>query len=95
MLAGHLEGVCCLRWGHGDSKLLVSASFDNTVRVWDTTNGSCIALYRSVDVVFCAIFSPIQENIVILTGKGITLSFFDYTKYPVTEGSLAKSKLTF
>ncbi|XP_065090276.1 protein rigor mortis isoform X2 [Ochlerotatus camptorhynchus] len=89
-LTGHLEGVCCLRWGHGDSKLLVSASFDDTVRVWDTANGSCIAVYRSIDSVFCAIFSPIQENIVILTGKGITLSFFDYTKYPVTEHSLVK-----
>ncbi|XP_062546175.1 protein rigor mortis [Armigeres subalbatus] len=90
LLEGHTEGVCCLRWGHGESKLLVSGSFDNTVRVWDTVNCSCIALYRNTDSVYCAIFSPIQENIVILTGKGTTLAFFDYTKYPVTQNALAK-----
>lgn len=90
LLEGHTEGVCCLRWGHGDSKLLVSGSFDNTVRVWNTVDCSCIALYRNIDSVFCATFSPIQENIIILTGKGTTLAFFDYTKYPVTQNALAK-----
>lgn len=90
LLEGHTEGVCCLRWGHGDSKLLVSGSFDNTVRVWDTTSYSCLALYRNTDSVFCAMFSPIHDNIVILTGKGTTLAFIDYTKHPVTENALAK-----
>ncbi|KXJ76949.1 hypothetical protein RP20_CCG008598 [Aedes albopictus] len=90
VLEGHTEGVCCLRWGHGDSKLLVSGSFDNTVRVWNSVDCSCLALYRNTDSVFCAMFSPIHDNIVLLTGKGTTLAFFDYTKYPVTEVALAK-----
>lgn len=82
LLEGHTSGVCNIRWGHGDSKLLVSASFDNSVRVWDTTTTNCLAVYHSVDSVFCAIFSPIHENIVIFVGKGTTLAFVDYTKHP-------------
>ncbi|XP_053694685.1 protein rigor mortis [Sabethes cyaneus] len=90
LLEGHSLGVCCLRWGHGDSKLLVSASFDSTVRVWDTSTFSCLSIYSSIDSVFCAIFSPIHDNVVIFTGKGITLSFIDYTKYPPSEKPLTK-----
>ncbi|XP_055634618.1 protein rigor mortis [Toxorhynchites rutilus septentrionalis] len=90
LLEGHTEGVCTVRWGHGDSKLLVSGSFDNTVRVWDTQTCSCIASYRSVDSVFSALFSPIHENIIILSGKGTTLEFVDYTKYPAESDIQAK-----
>lgn len=92
LLEGHASGVCNVRWGHGDSKLLVSASFDNTVRVWDTTTASCLAVYHSVESVFCAIFSPIHENIVIFVGKGTTLAFVDYTKHPPQPDG-GKSKL--
>ncbi|XP_038109419.1 protein rigor mortis [Culex quinquefasciatus] len=93
LLEGHASGVCNVRWGHGDSKLLVSASFDNTVRVWDTTTASCLAVYHSVESVFCAIFSPIHENIVIFVGKGTTLAFVDYTKHPPQPDGGKKNKL--
>lgn len=93
LLEGHTEGVCSVRWGPGDSKLLVSGSFDNTVRVWDTQTCSCIALYRSADSVFSVVFSPIHENIVILSGKGTTLEFVDYTKYPIEIDTPTKSKI--
>ncbi|XP_055597200.1 protein rigor mortis [Uranotaenia lowii] len=89
-LEGHTEGVCTVRWGNGDSKLLVSSSFDSTVRVWDTTSASCIAVYNSTDSVFCAIFSPIHENVIIFSGKGTTLSFIDYTKHLASENSSTK-----
>ncbi|XP_058815393.1 protein rigor mortis-like isoform X2 [Topomyia yanbarensis] len=92
LLDGHSKGVCCLRWGYGDSKLLVSGGFDSSVRVWDTINRSCIAVYNSVDSVYCAIFSPINENIIILTGKGTTLAFIDYTKHPPLDKSTVKSE---
>lgn len=82
LLEGHRMGVCNIRWGYGDSKLLVSASYDNSVRVWDTTTANCLAVYNSVDLVYCAIFSPIHENIVIFVGKGTTLAFVDFTKHP-------------
>ncbi|XP_055539791.1 protein rigor mortis isoform X2 [Wyeomyia smithii] len=92
VLEGHSLGVCCLRWGHGNSKLLVSASFDSTVRVWDTITFNCLSVYNSMDSVFCAFFSPIHDNTIIFTGKGTTLSFINYIKYPPSAKSVIKNK---
>ncbi|XP_058451329.1 protein rigor mortis isoform X2 [Malaya genurostris] len=91
LLEGHSKGVCCVRWGYGDSKLLVSGGFDCTFRVWETTSSSCLAIYNSVDAVFCAIFSPVNEDVIIFTGKGTTLAFVDYTKLPSIAEPTVKS----
>ncbi|KAJ3352899.1 hypothetical protein HDU83_007556 [Entophlyctis luteolus] len=54
-LIGHKQEVFCLRWAPAgispsaaqsgsvlNSRVLVSGSFDSTIRVWDTTTGKCL-----------------------------------------------------
>lgn len=57
-LTGHLAGVSSVRWsGHSEHKL-VSASFDYTVRVWNTQTMECIAWSAYENKMHCAAFLP-------------------------------------
>ena len=38
-LEGHSQGVNCVRWNPAESSLLLSASMDHVVNVWDTRKG--------------------------------------------------------
>ena len=38
-LEGHSQGVNCVRWNPAESSLLLSASMDHVVNVWDTHKG--------------------------------------------------------
>ena len=42
-LEGHSQGVNCVRWNPVESNLLISASMDHVVRVWDTHKGGVCA----------------------------------------------------
>uniref|UniRef100_A0A182NPW3 Uncharacterized protein n=1 Tax=Anopheles dirus TaxID=7168 RepID=A0A182NPW3_9DIPT len=79
-LDGHTEGICKLRWSRGDTMRLVSCSFDCTIRVWDALSATCLKIFHAGSYVFAAIFSPLDENLILYAGKGISLASFDYTK---------------
>lgn len=57
-LAGHLSGVTFVKWSSQSEHKLVSASFDHTVRVWDTQTMECIAWSEYENRMFCAAFLP-------------------------------------
>jgi NACHT domain- and WD repeat-containing protein len=40
---GHEKGISCLSWSH-DGSLLVSGSFDATIRIWDVESSLCLHL---------------------------------------------------
>ncbi|XP_050072568.1 protein rigor mortis [Anopheles maculipalpis] len=80
LLEGHTDGVCKLRWSRDDTMLLVSCSFDSTIRVWDALSATCLKMYHTGSIAYAAIFSPLNENIILYVGKRSTLSSFDYTK---------------
>ncbi|XP_058126017.1 protein rigor mortis isoform X1 [Anopheles coustani] len=80
LLEGHDDGICKLRWSRGESMLLVSCSFDTTIRVWNAPAGTCLSVFRPGYFIYGAMFSPLDENIILYVGKGCSLSFFDYTK---------------
>ena len=46
VLAGHRDVVTSLTWGAAG---LVSASYDNTVRIWDTKNQQCTSVFQGHD----------------------------------------------
>lgn len=57
-LVGHQSGVTWVHWSNQSEHKLVSASFDSTVRVWNTESLECIAWFESENRMYCAIFSP-------------------------------------
>uniref|UniRef100_A0A4Y0BHD3 WD_REPEATS_REGION domain-containing protein n=1 Tax=Anopheles funestus TaxID=62324 RepID=A0A4Y0BHD3_ANOFN len=77
---------------------LVSCSFDCTIRIWDTSSATCLKIYHTRSFAYAAIFSPLDENIILFVGKGNSLSSFDYTKQhdePPTVGSTKYPKIVF
>ncbi|XP_058062846.1 protein rigor mortis [Anopheles bellator] len=79
-LEGHEDTICQLRWSRGDTMRLVSASFDKTVRVWDAPSSTCLKVYNTGSFTYSAMFSPLDENIIIYVAAYSSLAFFDYTK---------------
>lgn len=80
-LIGHVSGLTCVKWSNESENKLVSTSFDNTVRVWNTEKLECISIYRFSDRLFSAIFYPTNDNFILCSGKSETLKMFDSTKY--------------
>lgn len=61
-LVGHTSGVSFVSWSKQSDHKLVSASFDNTVRVWNTQTMECIAWSEYENRMNCAIFMPTGEK---------------------------------
>ncbi|KAI7997716.1 WD repeat-containing protein 44 [Camellia lanceoleosa] len=57
---GHQDDVLDLSWSK--SQLLLSASMDKTVRLWDMETKSCLKLFAHNDYVTCIQFNPIDDN---------------------------------
>uniref|UniRef100_A0A182K4Q5 WD repeat-containing protein 55 homolog n=1 Tax=Anopheles christyi TaxID=43041 RepID=A0A182K4Q5_9DIPT len=79
-LEGHTDGICKLRWNRGDSMLLLSTSYDCTIRVWDALSATCLNVFYTKSIAYGAIFSPLDDNIILFVGKGIPLTCYNYTK---------------
>lgn len=76
-LSGHTSGVASVKWSFNSMNKLVSASFDHSVRVWDTNTQTTISIYKFGNCMFSAIFSPIDDHFIICGGKDTTLNVFD------------------
>ncbi|KAI8015131.1 WD repeat-containing protein 44 [Camellia lanceoleosa] len=57
---GHLDDVLDLSWSK--SRLLLSASMDKTVRLWDMETRSCLKLFAHNDYVTCIQFNPTDDD---------------------------------
>ncbi|CAL5388267.1 unnamed protein product [Camellia sinensis] len=57
---GHLDDVLDLSWSK--SHLLLSASMDKTVRLWDMETRSCLKLFAHNDYVTCIQFNPTDDD---------------------------------
>ncbi|KAE9447800.1 hypothetical protein C3L33_20303, partial [Rhododendron williamsianum] len=57
---GHLDDVLDLSWSR--SQLLLSASMDKTVRLWDMETKSCLKLFAHNDYVTCIQFNPMDDD---------------------------------
>lgn len=57
-LPGHAGSVASVDWSKQTINRLVSASFDFSVRVWDTDAMECIAWVEYDNRMQCAIFMP-------------------------------------
>uniref|UniRef100_A0A673MBW6 WD repeat-containing protein 5-like n=1 Tax=Sinocyclocheilus rhinocerous TaxID=307959 RepID=A0A673MBW6_9TELE len=63
-LAGHKLGISDVAWS-SDYNLLVSASDDKTLKIWDMNSGKCLKTLKGhSNYVFCCNFNP-QSNLVV------------------------------
>lgn len=64
VLKGHKKEVHAVAWcpkkeASGDNRLLASASFDHTARIWDVTTGACLHIInRHTDMVYSLAWQP-------------------------------------
>lgn len=70
-LSGHKGAVTSFEWSHSND-LIVSCSTDATLRLWSTTNGTCLRIFKdpaSVAISTCAL-NPNNNNIIV-TGNAV------------------------
>jgi len=62
---GHIADILCLSWSESRSNLLLSASMDRTVRLWDVNKNECKHIFQLEDVVTAVQFHPKNEELFI------------------------------
>jgi WD40 repeat protein len=68
---GHEDFVLDLDWSP-DGTRLASASYDNTMRIWDVFSGTELGKYDSEGFVTAVSWSPVDEK-VVFTGQAATI----------------------
>lgn len=74
---GHSKPVNSVLFSH-DSKLIASASFDQTVKIWDATSGHCLQMVNAGGVIRVKSFAHINSYVELDYGI-IGLSFLGFT----------------
>ncbi|KAI0639523.1 WD40 repeat-like protein [Trametes polyzona] len=74
-LTGHNGGIAALAWSphtlRGEHEVLVTASFDETTRLWDTVTGQCLRIFHDHrGVVYNLTFSPDGRRFATAGGDG-------------------------
>uniref|UniRef100_A0A1B6L1G8 Uncharacterized protein n=2 Tax=Graphocephala atropunctata TaxID=36148 RepID=A0A1B6L1G8_9HEMI len=88
-LSGHSEKIVGLAWSPHFNGRLLSASYDDTVQVWDVPSQSCLGLYRGHSMaVMCALFSPQHPDMVISGSTDNTVQHWSMKQ--LTKVSVAK-----
>ena len=70
--------MTCVSFKPDNPKILVSSSYDKTIKTWDITSGSCLSTLRGhTDPVRSVCFSPCGEK--IASGGGFQYGNKDYS----------------
>ncbi|UZJ51010.1 hypothetical protein CBS101457_000330 [Exobasidium rhododendri] len=70
VLSGHKKDIFAIAWAHQDfgseePRLLATASFDNTARIWNADDGTCLRIFQEhTDSVYSVCFSPDRRFLV-------------------------------
>lgn len=59
-LKGHKQAITDLSWSSGN--FLISASSDNSVRLWHVSNENCLCVFEHTDTVSSVRFHPFNDN---------------------------------
>ncbi|XP_041316381.1 WD repeat-containing protein 13-like, partial [Pyrgilauda ruficollis] len=82
-LRGHGAGVSDFAWSLSND-VLVSASLDGTLRLWDPADGRCIRRVPDPDgaALLCCAFQPLNNNLTVCFGGFLTLYNFGEGSHP-------------
>lgn len=80
-LVGHCNRVASVRFNK-EGTLLVSCCFGGYVKIWDLKNLECISSFNIKTQVYCAIFLPSNEDIVLCGGLESTILAYEWSKFP-------------
>lgn len=69
---------------------LITSNITGTVNVWNLETSSIIAAMNIDTPVYCAIFMPNNEDVIICGGQDSTIHAFEWKKYPQTQETLEK-----
>jgi transducin (beta)-like 1 len=70
VLSGHKKDIFAIAWANHDidsedPRLLATASFDNTARIWNAEDGTCLRVFQEhTDSVYSVCFSPDRRFLV-------------------------------
>ncbi|PRP85327.1 hypothetical protein PROFUN_06929 [Planoprotostelium fungivorum] len=62
--AGHTGDILAISWSSSRSNLLLTASMDSTVRLWNIYKGSCV-IFHLEDIATCCSFHPKNEEVFV------------------------------
>ena len=62
-VSGHSDSVSCLAFKPGDPDILVSGSWDNTIKIWDLSTPACLSTVNVDSEVKSVAFSPCGKTI--------------------------------
>jgi WD40 repeat protein len=73
---GHTASVTACAFSH-DDRFVLSASEDQTARIWETMTGRCVAMFQAFDKLTSAQWSHQGDRIVLGGEAGIYLLQFN------------------
>lgn len=83
-----------VKWSNKNENLLLSCGFDGSIAIWNLSQPKQeLTFVKHFDSpMLCAIFSPINEDIVICAGKATSIEMFNYLLTPTENLGKGKHK---
>lgn len=93
-LEGHTNNISSLKYST-DGKRIITASYDNTVRIWDVDSGKCVQVISScTGNPYSAFYSPDGKQVAIVSSNNIGIyntEIHEHTNLSLGKGLWAKS----
>eukprot|EP01125_Pyxidicula_operculata_P019863 TRINITY_DN7221_c0_g1_i2.p1 TRINITY_DN7221_c0_g1~~TRINITY_DN7221_c0_g1_i2.p1 ORF type:complete len:409 (-),score=70.06 TRINITY_DN7221_c0_g1_i2:4-1230(-) len=78
ILKGHKRGVSDFDWSMTNDFIL-SSSIDETLRVWNVKNSSCLRCIEVGAAVFCCCFHPINNNVIFAGTSSMFIELYNFS----------------
>ncbi|XP_077973042.1 WD repeat-containing protein 13-like [Styela clava] len=90
-LKGHTSEITDFAWSLSND-LIVTASKDTTLRLWDTSSGRCIRVVAEIRTapINCCAFQPMNNNLVVAGDGTCLVNVYNISTGKVTKGGTGK-----
>ena len=73
LVSGHSHAVSCLSFKPDDPNILVSGSFDKTLKIWDLSRAACLSTVNVDSAVRSVAYSPSGDTVAVGCHRGKVL----------------------